>query len=41
MKLDPFPLEHRHVLETRLRAMAEERGVVAAFAHDGLTLVLR
>jgi phosphoribosyl 1,2-cyclic phosphodiesterase len=31
----------RRVLETQLRAMAEERGVVAAFAHDGLTLVLR
>jgi phosphoribosyl 1,2-cyclic phosphodiesterase len=31
----------RSELEARLRAMAEERGVIAAFAHDGLELVLR
>jgi phosphoribosyl 1,2-cyclic phosphodiesterase len=32
---------HRPDLQTQLRAMAEERGVLAAFAHDGLELVLR
>jgi phosphoribosyl 1,2-cyclic phosphodiesterase len=31
----------RAQLEARLRAMAEERGILAAFAHDGLELVLR
>jgi phosphoribosyl 1,2-cyclic phosphodiesterase len=31
----------RAELEARLQAMAQERGVLAAFAHDGLALVLR